>query len=648
MYGRRIYKLLGDGAIVPLQLKPPAYVRSEPGRERGPQRHSKLMPDGLFTPYVLYDIPGGATAVAIGDVTGDGRNDVVTMNNNNPDSIYVVAQTESGRLDNYQAYPANIAYFSIHNGSVDIADMNQDGLMDVIVGLYNAVGVWLQETDGTLADGIPFGTAHSSFSNVYKLCAADYNNDGLVDVASIDWGTQSHDLDVFLQNPGGLLSHSAVYTVPHGGYDDIDAGDVNHDGLQDLIVMSGQGYAYDNLAVIRQNSAGTFDDPTFHDLGGTASTNGVGVGDVNGDGRDDVVVSHGGKYIALFLQNDAGMLNSPVSISSYNIPQPVEVADIDGDGRKDVVTAHAGWLRLGVYLQNGDGSLAEELLYDIPYNSHYNRHGMAVGDINGDSGTDVVVAAPYKGLVILYNTAVSITVAALDIKPGSCPNPLNVKVFQKQPDKALSKKGGVLPVAILGKDIFDVDDVDVSTILLEGVAPLRHGIEDVATPIEVEGECDCTTAGPDGYMDLTLKFKTSEIVAAIGDVSHDDLVTLTISGQLNDGTPFEGTDCVRVIGEYAREGLKEPITTEGTALGFASPNPFNPVTRIQYSLAADDVVSLNVYDVRGKLVESLVSGVKPAGEHIVKWNAGQMPSGVYYYRLKVGNVTKTRKLILLK
>ena len=65
-------------------------------------------------------------------------------------------------------------------------------------------------------------------------------------------------------------------------------------------------------------------------------------------------------------------------------------------------------------------------------------------------------------------------------------------------------------------------------------------------------------------------------------------------------------------------------------------------------LEAEDVVSLNVYDVRGKLVESLVSGAIPAGEHVVEWNAGQMPSGIYFYRLKVGNFTETRKLILLK
>jgi hypothetical protein len=123
--------------------------------------------------------------------------------------------------------------------------------------------------------------------------------------------------------------------------------------------------------------------------------------------------------------------------------------------------------------------------------------------------------------------------ATLDIHPTSCPNPVNVK----------SK--GVTPAAILGTEGFDVSEIDVSTLLLEGVAPIRHDYQDVATPFEGE-LCDCTEEGPDGVMDLTLKFKTQELVAAIP--QELGWQTLTITGLLHDGTPFEFSDCIILRG----------------------------------------------------------------------------------------------------
>ena len=76
--------------------------------------------------------------------------------------------------------------------------------------------------------------------------------------------------------------------------------------------------------------------------------------------------------------------------------------------------------------------------------------------------------------------------------------------------------------------------------------------------------------------------------------------------------------------------------------------PFNPVTTIGYYLPQEGLVKLSVFDVAGRLVDELVSGVQAAGDHVVEWNAGQIPSGIYFYRLQVGNFSETRKMILLK
>jgi hypothetical protein len=132
----------------------------------------------------------------------------------------------------------------------------------------------------------------------------------------------------------------------------------------------------------------------------------------------------------------------------------------------------------------------------------------------------------------------------VDIKPGSCPNPLNLK----------SK--GVLPVAVLGTEEFDVTTIDPLTILLsreeveEGVGPIRSDYEDVATPFEGE-LCDCHDLDGDGYLDLTLKFKTQDLVVELKlDEVAGDEIPLTLTGNLReseDGTPIKGADCIWVL-----------------------------------------------------------------------------------------------------
>ena len=129
----------------------------------------------------------------------------------------------------------------------------------------------------------------------------------------------------------------------------------------------------------------------------------------------------------------------------------------------------------------------------------------------------------------------------LDIHPGSCPNPINVG------------SPGLTPAALLGTADFDVTEVDPSTLRLAGVASTRWNMEDVATPLVDGMRCECTTAGPDGYTDLTLKFSTQALVAAIGPVNEGDVVVLTITGEFWDGTPFEAPDCVVIHG--AKKGL---------------------------------------------------------------------------------------------
>lgn len=147
----------------------------------------------------------------------------------------------------------------------------------------------------------------------------------------------------------------------------------------------------------------------------------------------------------------------------------------------------------------------------------------------------------YSSIVDIYTVIFEPVEVAVDIKPTNCPNPLNVK----------SK--GVLPVAILGSGDFDVTTIDPASIVLEGVPAIRSNFEDVATPVTDGNECECTEEGPDGYLDLTLKFETQAIVEAIGNVNDGDVLPLTLEGVLLEEfteTPIRGEDCIVVRGKF--------------------------------------------------------------------------------------------------
>ena len=83
-------------------------------------------------------------------------------------------------------------------------------------------------------------------------------------------------------------------------------------------------------------------------------------------------------------------------------------------------------------------------------------------------------------------------------------------------------------------------------------------------------------------------------------------------------------------------------------LGQNYPNPFNPTTHIRFNIPETANTKLTVFNIMGEAVANLVNGVVSAGGHTVSWNAANMPTGVYFYRLESGNFTQTKKLLLVK
>ena len=85
------------------------------------------------------------------------------------------------------------------------------------------------------------------------------------------------------------------------------------------------------------------------------------------------------------------------------------------------------------------------------------------------------------------------------------------------------------------------------------------------------------------------------------------------------------------------------------ALESPYPNPFNPTTRINYSVALNvDRLSINIYDIRGRLVDKLYRGSQVSGRHHITWNASSSASGIYFVRMDTDNYSSTEKLMLIK
>ncbi len=253
----------------------------------------------------------------------------------------------------------------------------------------------------------------------------------------------------------------------------------------------------------------------------------------------------------------------------------------------------------------------------------------------------------------------------VDIKPTSCPNPVN------------AGGEGVLPVAILGTEEVDVTQIDPASIRFAGVTPLtldlplplrvgeenlensfvlpiRTAFEDVATPYEGEVlDCNsCSTEGPDGFLDLTIKFDTQEVVAAILAMLPDDVVLtkkFCVEVELifqMDGMDYSGKDVLLLM--HADPPLDDMAAVGTLGIEGVSPNPFNPVTKIEYILDRDGPVELSVYNLAGQKVQTLVAQQQTAGHHSLTWDAGRQASGVYFLRMQASGQSFVQRVTLLK
>jgi hypothetical protein len=324
--------------------------------------------DGTFQSSVTYDSGGvGATSIAVADVNGDGKPDLIVANcgpsptgRRSCQGGFELDGVVSVLLGNGDGtFQPAVSYDSggVNASSVAVADVNGDGKLDIIVANYEnfsgtgIIGVLLGNGDGTFQPATAYGGA--ALQGATWVAVADLNGDGKPDIA-VAYECQlncypSAAIGVLLGNGDGTFQPAVIY--PSGGAFSfsIVVADLNGDGKPDLIVSNfcptsdpecgGLGSPDGTVGVLLGNGDGTFQAAVAYDSGGQYP-NSVAVADVTGNGKPDLLVANNNSgTIGLLLGNGDGTFQAPaIYQAGYPGPDSVAVGDLTGEGRLDAVT----------------------------------------------------------------------------------------------------------------------------------------------------------------------------------------------------------------------------------------------------------------------------------------------------------------------
>jgi uncharacterized repeat protein (TIGR01451 family) len=435
------------------------------------KKFSRPVPDSgnpVFLPAASYGTGGAyAVSVAIADMNGDGKPDLVVANNFNcPSADCETNGTVSVLLGNGDGtFQSAVSYNS--GGwdavSVAVADVDGDGKPDVIVanqcplnGCATGVGVaaiLLGNGDGTLKLAVPYALGASSFLQPDTVTVADLNGDGKPDLVLALNGAL---VDVLLGNGDGTFQPAVAYGFGCCQTSSVLVADVNGDGKPDLLLA----FAYfssctdgdcgpGQVSVLLGKGDGTFQSPSSLISTGGDWASSIAVADVNGDGKADLIVGNecsewsqqgfcsGPGSLGVLFGNGDGTFQPSQDYSFGGLSYLSEaVADVNGDGKPDLVALGCpstgtftycggpGDGSLEIMVGNNDGTFQSPVLFDA---GGVWPKSVAIADLNGDGKPDVAFAIwNSAGLVnIMLNNGVGSVIPTRTALVSSL-NPSNV------------------------------------------------------------------------------------------------------------------------------------------------------------------------------------------------------------------------------
>lgn len=544
---------------------------------------------------------------------------------------------------------------------------------------------------------IPFSTSPTWVSTQvsdYSTGAAwaDINRDGWMDLVIANGNDMARQrLVVYYNNLG------TIPTTPSWQSSDIDyhghltVGDVNGDGYADVAVsvyIGAAGFSQKGRVKLYMNNQGTLSTSPSWKSRDSMYTFSCAFGDADGDGDLDLAVAGGESYYAhpeqdRIYYNHGGQLDSlpgwKAAAASYSYD--VTWGDIDVDGDLDLLYAREQSPNV-MFTNFGDsiGTVPSWLSTDASMQAN----SMFVGDVNGDAYPDLVISDNNQlggtGRFKLYpNTAGTlntipswtsafsgygsgITLADVDfdgdrdLVTGGWWQPLRIYsnqagVFTTSPQWT-SATGSVVEAIVFAD--YDHDGLDTVVYQWPGDgtrglfylprAPLQSlstvmAGSDTLWPDEYA--CDLEN----GWISLSMAPAIDTLLVVKAVVSHD--IDMAVSNWDSDDGNYIFKNTIQV------NAIHEDRQPRKTALYPNFPNPFNPSTRIRFFVSEPRNVSMDVFNVRGQLVKTLVRGRLSAGEHTIEWNGRDAmghpaASGVYVVRLTTDRFSKSEKMLLIK
>ena len=564
-------------------------------------------------------------------------------------------------LSNPTAWPAkDSGPRGIWSGS----DLDKDGRMEVFATDYSTGSVhgfeWYY---GDTLVHVWTGTSKSTYGSTPRwVQTGDTDGDGLGEVIMFTDYSQVDSVTAVTNNP-----------VP-----DSTAGlwIFEWDGVTD------NGYS----TTWSRNLLTVFDDTLKH-----ARPEHFTVGDIDGDGRDEIIMASNGstnpnygtkstthaaysedRFIIMGVQGDIGVLPSLVEEFSASprdtdkdgvrenkfgggSPQGVVIADTDGDGLKEAVCF--SWNNLSCFIIEATGPDAytqSDTGYKFADRDDWTL-APTVADVNGDGKDEVYVGAFYKGIVYVIGDtdgdATTFTTDEWGAIDSLATTWGTTKVGNKYALGAAAHNNAFGDPAVFvghgaGFRKYDFTGTDIFSSASYTTTDFTIG----------SGHIDSMQTGGVNKMFAGSNLdgdKYGEVLLAYQGVS-DSLYAGTDSAMANPNRVF-----IRVLEwtgastELAVKGIVL-ITPEDYKLSQNYPNPFNPTTTIEYTLPIASQLSISIFNVMGQEVATVLPlQDKPAGTYRVNWNGldrsgNQVASGTYFYSMRFGNFTKTKQMTFMK